>query len=199
MNISLLFSVLFFFVISCSNKSVRNESSGAKKPNADLSARPNVPAQNSGEALYSAAIKYYQQKDYQKSYDYSVTSLTKLSSSPKEIEAHILALRSAMRIGKLSEAVAITDLLLKKSDISQGFSQETLQTRLKAQEQLGDYLSSLSTMEKMKALPYFNNEVDSFKIKAEEIIQNKLSFQDLSKIQDDSQFLSLRETHLLTW
>jgi len=151
--------------------------------------RPEPPAKTqvpkaTPEKIFEAARKFFDAKEFNKSYDYYMAAAQAWTGKPREAEALVWADRSLVRGSRFHEAVELSSQLLKTRKWNEALTSELTGYLFKSQESIGDVLSALSTAAEAQANPLLAKEAESYRLKSNEIIENKLSPTDLEKVAD---------------
>ena len=192
-----VFTSLILLSIGCATSPGRFESrrSTPSKPQPvqpSKGPKTTVPALPA-ETLLVQGQKLYQNKDYQRAFDYFAAAATKYSAnSTKQLEAEYWELRAANHLGKNQEAIELTDSLLKINSWSEPQLTEIYNYRVRAYENLNDYVSAIETMNAGLSNPLLNKQFDTYKLRSLEFIQAKLSPEELEKLSASNASPSLR-------
>jgi branched-chain amino acid transport system substrate-binding protein len=185
------FCLFLVLLNSCATKGLKKVDPPPVIKQADLNPRSNLP-KGTAESYLNSGKKFFQNKDYQKSFDYFVASARGFEGNPKQTEAYLWAIRSSYRLNRYPETAAIANLLLDKGGLQQNTEVEIYTYKLKAEELSGDHFSSLNTCIKMITHPGFTKESESLKIRSQEIVYSQLIVQDLEKVAGESSYSYLR-------
>lgn len=181
-----------FLLMACAS------SSEIKKPVASKQILPTKPKTQiplaSPDALMASAQKFYQKQDYQKSFDYYIAAANQFGSGPKELEARYWALRCSGKLNRHAETVEIADGLLKNKAWTSGQFVEISQYKLRALESQGLFMETLNHLQFMMAQPLLAKEQESTRLKAVEIIQSRLSKDELGAFASNSSDPLLKST-----
>jgi branched-chain amino acid transport system substrate-binding protein len=180
------------FVIGCSTGDIRNDIRRSVRGTVPQGPKTKVPAV-SGEVLISNGQKFYHAKDFQKAYDYFVTATEKFDSLPtKKLEAQYWSMRAATKLLRHSDTVEISAELLRGSGWTEAQLTEIFGYRIYAYESLGDPLSALGVLNSARNHPLLAKSRDSYTLRANELIQSRLSIQELEKVTNTSELSSFR-------
>lgn len=177
---------------SCTTlKTSSGESSQAKS----FPARPVTPIPKiSADALWAAAQKSYQQKEYNKAYDYFIAVSQQTEGTPRSTEAEYYALRSAGRMNRHPEVLEVSDRLLRRSDWKDAQFIEINQYRLRSLESLGEYKKAVSQIEGLLQNKLAEKEHEALRIRASEILQSRLNQNELDDVASSLSDPLLRAT-----
>lgn len=189
MKSSWLFLIcLFLFSCGSSQKySGANQHSGAKTslPAPNMTPRQALPKTNP-EGLFQLGQRAYQAKDYAKSFDYFISCTEKFKGTAREEESRQLAARSAGKLGRWSEAIALSNEILANKQLSSTHHAEFTNLKIRALESAGQNLKLLETLVAAIQDPTFTADHESFKLKSLSIIESKLSQGELETVLDDN-------------
>ncbi|MGZ5280404.1 MAG: hypothetical protein ACXWC9_10700, partial [Pseudobdellovibrionaceae bacterium] len=188
MNLKKTFLSVFvaFQFLSCSSGP-----SLASRPSQEqtIQPRPEPPAKTqipkaTPEKIFDAARKLFDAKEFNKSYDYYMFAAQAWTGKPREAEALVWADRSLVRGSRFHEAIELSIQLLKTRKWNEALTSEITGYLFKSQEAIGDLLSTLSTAAEAQTNPMLAKEAEAYRLKSNEIIENKLSPNDLEKVAD---------------
>ena len=176
----LILTSLALSLASCSSPTIRHstKSSVANLPAPVMKPHQAVP-KTSAENLLKLGQKAYQARDYSKSFDLFISAVQGFKGTPKELEAQYWAMRASAQLGRWSETLALTDDLLKFPNWTPAQRSEIIASRVRALEAVGDNGRLLQTFQAELEDPKLKAENDSFRLKALEVIESKLSTGDL--------------------
>lgn len=165
-------------------------SSEIKRPTVSKQILPTKPKTQipavSPDALLVSAQKLYQKQDYQKAFDYYMSAASQFGTGPKELEARYWALRCSGKLNRHAETVELSDGLLKNKSWTQGQLAEICQYKQRALESQGLFLETLNHLQWMMAQPVLAKDQESTRMKATEIIQSRLSKDELAAYSSNS-------------
>ncbi len=204
LNIKKLFVTVFIgglsICVGCatSNQNEGRKSSALKNVSSQSAKGPKttIPAMT-GEALLISGQKLYQNKDYQKSFDYFSAAATKLAANPsKLLEAQYWSLRAASRLNRNSEAIETSEALLKANGWTEPQLTEIYSYRIRAFENQNDFLSALSALSQGQGQPLLAKQFEAYKIRSLEIIQSRLTNEELERVTASNDGAALRASAL---
>ncbi len=185
--------VLLGIATACGSISTAPQRSNLKA----IQARPAPPPKSNvpkapPEKLFESARKFYDSKDYNKSYDFYVAAAAAWTGKPREPEALVWAVRALVRAGRFHEANDLSTQLLKTRAWNETLTSEITSYKFRSQESIGDSFAALNTASEALANPLLAKEASSYSAKAAEIIDSKLSAPDLGKVASQDHFGNLR-------
>lgn len=154
-------------------------------PAASLTPRQAVP-KTSADNLLSLGQKSFQAKDYAKSFDLFVASAQGFKGQPKELEAQFWASRAAVRLGRWSETLALTETLLKYPNWTQAQRSELMNNRIRAYEAVGDNQKLLETLTAFMQETRGTPDGEASRLKALEVVDSRLSAGELENVSDSA-------------
>ncbi len=134
------------------------------------------------EKIFDAARKFFDAKEYNKAYDYYMAAAQAWSGKTREPEAYVWATRSLVRGNRFHEAADLSSQLLKTRKWNEPLTSELTGYLFKSQESIGDLMAALTTAAEAQANPLLAKESESYRLKSNEIIENKLSPAELEKV-----------------
>jgi branched-chain amino acid transport system substrate-binding protein len=149
--------------------------------------RPDAPPKTAvpkatPEKLFEAARKLFDAKEYNKAYDYYTVAAQNWAGKPREPEALVWADRSLVRGARFHEAAELSANLLKTRKWNDALTSELTGYLFKSQESIGDVMAALNTSAEAQANPILAKEAEAYRLKSNEIIENKLSPAELEKV-----------------
>lgn len=178
-------------VVSCSSgSSIRHQEKGP-------SARPEPPPKSkipkaSPDKIFEAARKAYDNREYNKSYDYFNELVVIWSGKPKEAEAKIWAARSLFRGGRYHEHIDYTANLLGERVWPENIYSEVASQRYQSFTLIGDHLNALKAANSYTQDPKLAKEAESYKIRSVEIVESKLNSAELQHVAESDSLGILR-------
>jgi ABC-type branched-subunit amino acid transport system substrate-binding protein len=151
-----------------------------------------IPARASSEAIYNAGRKLFESRDYNKSYDYFMAAAHRWQGTSKQLDAEVWASRSLIRANRYPECAQLTTQLLSVKGWTTANLSELTSYQFKSLEAMGDSPTALLVAAAAKDNPQLVKDSESYRLKAAEIIENKLSADQLQKAADDSRLENLR-------
>jgi ABC-type branched-subunit amino acid transport system substrate-binding protein len=196
MNSRFVFYILFTTIfslslISCSSGVISRREERAASPRPEPPVRTNVP-KAPPEKIFEAGKKLYENKEYNKSYDYFVVAGNSWTGKPRELEAKIWAARSLFRGGRFHEHIDYVTPLLAQKNLTDVIYSEAYSQRFQSYLSINDQISALKAASAAIQDPRLVKESEAYKIRGNDIIDSKLSPADLEKVSDDESFGSLR-------
>lgn len=187
--------MLTFSALSCSTGSRSAPTSRPRniQPRPEAPPKTNVP-KAAPEKIFEAARKFFDSKDYNKAYDYYMAAANAWSGKPREAEALVWAARSLMRGNRFHEAGELSTQLLKSKKFSETVTAELVGYQYRSYEAIGDVMSALTVASAAQSNPALAKEAESYRLKSNEIVENKLSAAELEKVASQEQFGNVRAT-----
>jgi branched-chain amino acid transport system substrate-binding protein len=188
---------LVFFGFGCSSGGVKTESrKGVRRPPPPppqaQGPKTTVPALG-GEALIAAGQKFFQAKDFQKAYDYFTAAVVRLEANPtKKLEAQYWSMRASSKLLRHSDTVELSQELLKNKAWTEAQLSEVYGYRIQAFESLSDPLSALIVLNAGLTLPLLAKLRDSYTLRANELIQSRLTFDELETVGASEELSAFR-------
>lgn len=184
---------LVFTLISCGTPSIRTASRGTQK---EVQPRPAPPPKTnipkvSPEKIFETARKFFDAKDYNKSYDYYMAAANAWTGQPRELEAQVWAARSLIRGTRYHDTVDLTNQLLPRK-WSDSVASELTGYRIRALEAIGDYFGALNAAMTAYTNPQLAKETESYRLKINDMIETKLSVAELEKVADSETYGNFR-------
>ncbi len=133
-----------------------------------------------------------QQKDFNKSYDYFALILKSNTSYPKENDAALLAARAAYRAGRVPESLAAAEGLIARLPADDPKLPEAHIIKALINELDHKYIDSLNSLVAVTASHANKQEQEKARTKAIDLVENKLSQEDLETVSRDSNFGFIR-------
>lgn len=181
-------------LVSCSSGSTMSENRAQARvvqPRPAPPARTNIP-KASPEKLFEVGKKFYEAKEFNKAFDYFSAAASGWAGKPRELEAQVWANRSLLRAGRYHETADLASQLLKTRTWSEPVTMELTNSLYRSQEAIGDVLGALSTALTAQSNPALAKESESYRMKTFEIIESKLTFEELEKVSSREEFGALR-------
>ncbi len=176
--------------LSCATGSsasaVRNQDRQIQ-PRPEVLPKAPVP-RTSSERLFEAARKYFDSKDYNKAYDYYMAAANGWSGKPREMEALVWASRSLFRGGRHHDTIDLVSNLLKTRTWNEQLTSELTGYLFRSQESIGDVMAALATASAAQKNPLLSKESESYRIKSNELIDNKLNSRELATVASEESF-----------
>lgn len=180
-------------VASCSTGSRSSERAQVR----NIQPRPAPPPKSkvpkaSPEKIFIAARKLFDSKDYSKAYDYYMAAAAGWSGHTREAEALVWADRSLIRAGRFHEAADLSAQLLSSRSWNDQLTSELTGYHFRSLDAIGDILGALEIAARAQNNPLLAKESESYRLKANEIIEGKLNFVELEKVASQDHFGSFR-------
>lgn len=186
-----LFAVLVAFpFLSCSSGPTlasRPQEQRVIQPRPEPPAKTVVP-KASPEKLFDAARKLFDAKEYNKAYDYYIAAARGWAGKSREPEALVWADRCLFRGSRYHDSAELSDQLLKTRKWNEALTSELTGYLFKSQESIGDLMAALTTSAEAQANPLLAKETESYRLKSNEIIENRLSAAELEKVAAQENF-----------
>ncbi len=144
------------------------------------------------EKLFEAARKFYDAKDYNKAHDYYAAAALAWSGKTREPEALVWADRSLIRGGRYQEAKDLSTSLLKTRTWNEALTSELTGYQFRSEEAIGDFYGAFQTAIDAQKNLVLAKESEAYRLKASEIVDNKMSAADLGKITGQEKFGNFR-------
>ncbi|MEZ0393193.1 MAG: penicillin-binding protein activator [Pseudobdellovibrionaceae bacterium] len=188
-----LAAAVAFGVLSCSSGSKGTPQSQSRviQPRPEPPPRYDVP-KSSPEKIFNSARKLFDAKDYNKAYDYYIAAAAGWAGKPREPEAFVWATRSLFRGGRFHETIDLSSQLLKTRTWTEALTSEIFSYNYKSHESIGDVVGALTVAAEIQSTPALSKEAESYRLKANEIIENKLSYAELEKVSANENLGALR-------
>ena len=151
------------------------------QPRPDAPTKTQIP-KATPERLFEAARKLFDAKEYNKAYDYYMSVSQSWAGKPREPEALVWADRSLVRGNRFHEAIDLTTQLLKTKKWNEALTSELTGYLFKSQDSIGDVLAALQTSAEAQSNPLLAKEAEAYRLKSNDIIENKLSPPELEKV-----------------
>jgi ABC-type branched-subunit amino acid transport system substrate-binding protein len=147
------------------------------------------PTSDAADDAYLALGKiFYENRDFNNSYKYFMGVVNSEVFSPKEAEALLWAARSLYRLGRLDEALSLTNESIQIPGISDALKTENYKLRYTILAQVGDRLDALRAMVYLALNDSDLNARSSHKMKAIDFVESRLTPEELEKVANKSEF-----------
>lgn len=188
-----LFIALVLTLVSCGTPRIRTANREGQK---DVQPRPAPPPKTNvpkiaPEKLFETGRKFFDAKDYNKSYDYYMAAASGWSGQPRELEAQVWAARSLIRGTRYHDTVDLTNQLLTKK-WTDPVASELTGYRIRSLEAIGDYFGALNAAVAAYSNPQLSKETESYRLKINDMIDTKLSVAELEKVADSETYGNFR-------
>lgn len=173
-------------VCGCASRPRQQATSKVTLPPPLLEPRNKVPQQAANLSLTSAH-RFYTAKDFSKAFDYYISAANQLKSQPQEIEAKLGAFRSAYKLGRWSEVLALSNEipLLPAGRLSPEQQVELRKGQLAALEASADYIKFYETGRALLDDPSIPlAEKDLFKQKVFEMVSARMNQGELESFEE---------------
>jgi ABC-type branched-subunit amino acid transport system substrate-binding protein len=179
--------ISILFLGACAQGPIRtaHTSPKAEIPPPVMTPRAAVP-KGSPEAHLAAGQKAFQARDFARAFDLFISAAQSWKDSPKELEAQFWGARAAVRLGRWSETLALTETLLKYPNWLPAQKAEAVNYRIRALEAVGDNTRLLATLLAEMQDPKLAHEAESYRLKAREVVESRLSQGELEPFLDSS-------------
>jgi branched-chain amino acid transport system substrate-binding protein len=185
-------------LVGCTTRKVKEkEQERVIKPR-PVDAPPKAQIPNlSPEKLFEAARKAFDLKDFNKSHDYFIASAGVWAGKAREPEALLWANRALVRGGRYHEAIDLTKSLLTSRRWNETITAELYNHLYRSFESIGDVMNAFVTGNEALSQPALVKDAESFKVKLNELIENKMTFAELSKVTQEERFGEFRTKSLV--
>lgn len=144
---------------------------------------PNLPP----EKLFDAARKFFDQKDYTKSYEYFHAAALGWAGKTREPEALVWADRALFRGQRYHESIELSKTLLTTRRWNDQLASELTSYVFRSYEAIGDVMNALQFANEASKNPQIAKEADGYRLKVQEMIESKLNPSELELVgQDES-------------
>jgi branched-chain amino acid transport system substrate-binding protein len=130
----------------------------------------------------------FRNRDFQGAYDSFMAVVNSDIFSPSEAEALLWAGKSLQRLGRLDEALALTQKSVKIPGISNEMKLEIYKLRFALLGEVGDKLDALRAVVFIAANDPDPVSRDSYRVRALDFVESRLSDQELAKVANSSEF-----------
>lgn len=154
---------------------------------------PSIPP----EKLFEVGRKMFDQKEFNKSYDYFLAAANAWIGKPREPEALIWADRALIKSLRFHDAIELTKNLLSTKKWPDSLFSELTGYLVRSYEGIGDLLLAISESQNALNQPALAKEFDFYRSKISEIIEGKLTVSELEKISDERSLGDFRAKALL--
>ena len=182
-------------ITACSNTPVaQSQSTG---PQHQIATRPEPPPKSkipaaSPEKLFDLARKAFDAKDFNKAFDFYTAAANGWQGQPRETEALVWADRSLIRGNRNHESAELSAQLLKTRKLQDTNVSELTSYLLRSEEAISDYQGAFVTsFDAFKNLQ-LKNEMPAYKLKLNDLIENKLSREQLEAVAGQEKYENFR-------
>ncbi len=192
-NTYFITTILAFCFSACSSEPtiVRTKDRTEKRP-AQVRQEPTpqktIVPKASPERIFEAGKKFFDNRDFNKSFDYFMAASNMWKGTPKEGEAQVWALRSLVRGNRYNESLDLSSKLLKAHPWTDSIAIEIAGYKIKSLESVGDNIGLLNTYLEFSNNIQFGKERELFRQKALDVISSKLSPEELNQLAGNSDF-----------
>lgn len=176
--------ILLAILTSCSQLPVSRSSQGKIKSSKQSVRVPQLPPA-SPESHLSSGQKFFQSKEYLKSLDHYLVAEQQLNGLPKQKDAQWGAFRSAVKINRWPEVAEMSNKLIAHGGWLESQQAELMTYRVRALDSTGESGKAVHEIQGVLKNPTLKKEHDQFKLKAVEIIDNRLTREELEQVADD--------------
>ncbi len=138
------------------------------------------------EGLMLAGRIHYRRQDFSMAYEAFIAIVNSDFFSPNEANALLWASRSLLRLGRLDEALSLTERSVKIPGISDQHRVESYRLRYSILNELNDRLDSLSTG--IWLAENDPEQKESYRVRAIDVVESRLNEDELRTVSNSSQF-----------
>ncbi len=131
---------------------------------------------------------YYESRDYTNAYASFIAIVNSDTFSPSEGEALLWASRSLHRLGRVDEALSLTQKSTKIPGLSNELKLEFYRLRYQMLSDLGDRLDALKTLVYLSANDTDPAQRENARARANELVESKLSEEELSTVSRSADY-----------
>ncbi|GIL17150.1 MAG: hypothetical protein BroJett040_09010 [Oligoflexia bacterium] len=176
--------VLFLVLSACSNLPMERSRQAKTQGTKSSIRRPQLPPATA-ESHLASGQKFFQAREYLKSLDHYLVAEQQLAGLPKQKDAQWGAFRSAAKINRWPEVAEMSNKLLAHGGWLESQTSELMQYRIRALDSTGDSGQAVVEIQKALQNPSLAKEHESLRSKAAEIVDNRLSREELEDVADD--------------
>jgi ABC-type branched-subunit amino acid transport system substrate-binding protein len=151
-----------------------------------IAAHPNTDV--SDDALIMLGKIYFKNRDFQSAYDSFIAVANSDIFSPSEAEALLWAGKSLHRLGRMDEALALTQKSIKIPGISEEMKLENHKLRFAILSEVGDRLDALRAVVYIATNDKDPASRDGYRVRAFDFVESRLSDKELEEVADSSAF-----------
>lgn len=142
----------------------------------------------SDDALIIAGKIHFKNRDFQAAYDSFISVANSDVFSPSEAEALLWASKSLHRLGRLDEALSLSQKSVKIPGISEETKLEIYKLRFSILSELGDRLDALRAIVFIAEKDPQPSARESYRIRAFDFVDSRLNEQELETVARSSEF-----------
>ena len=131
---------------------------------------------------------YYESRDYTNAYASFIAIVNSDTFSPSEGEALLWASRSLHKLGRIDEALSLTQKSAKIPGLSNELKLEFYRLRFQMLSDLGDRLDALKTLVYLSANDTDPAQRESARLRANELVESKLTEEELSSVARSTEY-----------
>lgn len=140
---------------------------------------------------------YYKQNDFNNSYRAYLSVLNSQYATVRDAEARVGAARSLQKLGRYDEALALTKRATQAKEVTPTVRLDAYLLHYHLLQQTGDRLEALKALAFLTKNTQNKDNRDAYQMRALEMIETKLSPQDVEKAANDSDYGFIRPHALL--
>jgi branched-chain amino acid transport system substrate-binding protein len=144
------------------------------------------------DALMLKGEHYFKKGDYKMAYEAFIGVANSEFFSPNEADALFMAASSLHKMGRLDEAVSLTRKSIEIPGIAPQLKTKNYRLSYTIQSQLGDKLGALDSLIQLTQLESLDDRKRSHMIRAIELVETRLSEEELSSVVNDGRFKSVQ-------
>lgn len=131
---------------------------------------------------------YYDQRDFESAYSAFMGVVNSDVFSPSEAEALLMASRSLHRLGRLDEALSLTQKSMKIPGVSQDMKIEIAKVRFLILSDLNDRIDALKVVVFIAENDQNTSSRESYRVRAMDFVESRLSEEELESVAKSSDY-----------